>query len=632
MSNISATLESILLSSDYKKIFIPSFQRPYSWGKSEIADYQSDLEKIIGSDDYDHFFGLLVFVQKVDSNGQPLKGQKDVIDGQQRLTTTIITLSIIRDLIEDLLDNDGGQFPKSQKQQFINTASTILNVLYNKDGEFRLVTENESLFENEFLEFIQTAAFDYPKGSLALSLYDDQGEGEKNSYICKEQHLLNFKGDKSKTRDKVSYKNFKLMHKFFDDQLKNLPSTVKKLDYLKRATESILSQFRIIPFTVDSYDMAFEYFEVLNDRGLDVSALDLIKNNCLKTPGINNQEREDIFNIWTEIFSNKLDHTYNLFQFVRYAYMSQHGHITTKQVYSKYQKMLAGNSTFVEMMDFLQNNLSVSADSFKNIKKPLSSSFQKDSRIFNAINLLNSTKTVQWHSIVLRVLDFYLPNQQNVSTKLCDKILALFEELFNITFTINLVDKVANVLEKKFPEIAMSININPNDFENTLENATLAVKNLSITEDLRISLIDDQTILNHKTFRKKNDLATMVIFAIQYKEESRKGIYLVTTSLEHTLPQTIESSKWPVMASMSGEEQEKAIYSIGNMMLTHADNNSKIGNKTFDEKKTLYKSRKIYDPLTDNIRLFNQNVNEWTPDIIELRAKSIVTKLKQLYP
>ncbi|MCH1400987.1 MAG: DUF262 domain-containing HNH endonuclease family protein [Schleiferiaceae bacterium] len=632
MSNISATLESILFSSDYKKIFIPSFQRPYSWGKSEIADYQSDLEKIIDSDDYDHFFGLLVFVQKVASNGQPLKGQKDVIDGQQRFTTTIITLSIIRDLIEDLLDNDGGQFPKSQKQQFINTASRILNVLYNKDGEFRLVTENESLFENEFLEFIQTAAFDYPKGSLALSLYDDQGEGEKNSYICKEQHLLNFKANKSKTRDKVSYKNFKLMHKFFDDQLKNLPSTVKKLDYLKRATESILSQFRIIPFTVDSYDMAFEYFEVLNDRGLDVSALDLIKNNCLKTPGINNQEREDIFNIWTEIFSNKLDHTYNLFQFVRYAYMSQHGHITTKQVYSKYQKMLSGHSTFVKMMDFLQNNLSVSADSFKNIKKPLSSSFQKDSRIFNAINLLNSTKTVQWHSIVLRVLDYYLPNQQNVSPKLCDKILALFEELFNITFTINLVDKVANVLEKKFPEIAMSININPNDFENTLENATLAVKNLSITEDLRISLIDDQTILNHKTFRKKNDLATMVIFAIQYKEESRKGINLVTTSLEHTLPQTIESSKWPVMASMSGEEQEKAIYSIGNMMLTHADNNSKIGNKTFDEKKTLYKSRKIYDPLTDNIRLFNQNVNEWTPDIIELRAKSIATKLKQLYP
>ena len=631
MSNISATLESIF-TADYKKIFIPSFQRPYSWGKSEITDYQSDLEKIIDSDDYDHFFGLLVFVQKVSPDGQTLKGQKDVIDGQQRLTTTMITLSIIRDLIEDHLDNYGSQFPRSEKQQFINTSSTILNVIL-PNGEFRLISENESLFENEFLEFIQKAAYDYPPGSLARTLYDTQIVGEKNSYECKEQHLLNHKNNKNKTRYKTSYKNFKLMHEFFDAKLKKLPSPIKKLHYLKRATDSILSQFRVIPFTVDSYDMAFEYFEVLNDRGLDVSALDLIKNNCLKTPGINNQERQEIFNIWSDIFSNKLDHTYNLLQFVRYAYMSQHGHITSKEVYSKYQSELVKYSDFMKMKSFLENNLSVSADSFRNIKKPESSSFQKDSRIFNAINLLNSTKTVQWHSIVLRVLDYYLPNQQNVSTQLCDKILVLMEELFNITFTINLVDKVANVLEKRFPEIAMSIDISdPNEFENTLEDATIAIKNLSITEDLRISLIEDKTILNHNTFLKKNDLATMVIFAIQYKERSTKGINLSITSLEHTLPQNFDTNKWPMMTGKSQLECDMAIYSIGNMMLTDASNNAKIGNKTFNDKKDLYQRNLIYDPLADNANLNYQNVTDWTPDIIELRSKSIAAKLKRLYP
>ena len=630
MSNISATLESIF-TADYRKIYIPSFQRPYSWGKSEITDYQSDLEKIIDSDDYDHFFGLLVFVQKVNENGQPLKGQKDVIDGQQRLTTTIITLSIIKDLIDDHLDNYSSQFSRSEKQQFINTASTILNVLQT-NGEFRLISENESLFENEFLQFIQTSAYDYPTGTLARTLYEEQITGEKNSYECKEQHLLRYKNNKNRTRYKTSYKNFKLMHDFFNKKLQLLPSPIKKLNYLKRAAESILHQFRVIPFTVESYDMAFEYFEVLNDRGLDVSALDLIKNNCLKTPGINNQERQEIFNIWSEIFSNKLDHTYNLLQFVRYAYMSQHGHITSKQVYSKYQTELIKYSDFTKMKSFLENNLSVSADSFRNIKKPESGSFQKDSRIYNAINLLNSTKTVQWHSIVIRILDYYLPNQQTVSTLLCDKILVLMEELFNITFTINLVDKLANVLEKKFPEIAKSIDISDsNNFEVSLDGAILAVKNLSITEDLRISLIGDKTILNHNTFLKKNDLATMVIFAIQYKEKSTKGINLSITSLEHTIPQNFDTTKWPVMTGKSEEECNMAIYSIGNMMLTDASNNAKFGNKTFSDKKDLYRAKLIYDPLSDKANLYYQNITDWTPDLVDLRSKALVSKLKSLY-
>lgn len=632
MSNISVTLGSIF-TADFKKIFIPPFQRPYSWGKSEITDYLSDLEKVFDNDDYDHFFGLLVFVQKVSPNGQFLKGQKDVIDGQQRLTTTMITLSIIRDLIEDYLENygQGGLISRGVKQDFIDAAASIRGVLQiNK--EFRLVSENESLYENEFLEFIQKPAYAYPNGSLALKLYDDQEDGEKNSFECKEQHLLNYKKNKNKTRFKTSYRNYKLVHEFFEKKLQKL-SPVKKLSYLERATHSILSQFRVIIFTVDSYDMAFEYFEVLNDRGLDVSALDLIKNNCLKTPGLNNHQRQEIFKVWKEIFSNKLDHTYNSLQFVRYAYMSQHGHITSKEIYSKYQRMLARYSTFSEMKSFLEDNLSVSAVSFKNIKTPESGSFSKDSRIYNGIRLLNSTKTVQWQSIILRVLDYYLPNQQSVTSKTSDTILILIEELFNISFTINLVDKVANVLEKRFPEIAMSIDIKgPVEFENTLIEATRAVKNLSIKEDLRISLIDNRTILDHNTFQDKNDLATMVIFAIQYKEESKKGNYLVTTSLEHTLPQTIDSNKWPAIAKMSLEEQEKAIYSIGNMMLTHSSNNSKIGNKTFFEKKTLYKSRKIYDPLADNAGLFYQNVNEWTHQIIDLRSKSLATKLKQLYP
>ena len=52
---------------------------------------------------------------------------------------------------------------------------------------------------------------------------------------------------------------------------------LKQYNRLKTYSIAILNHIDN-PFKVENYQKAFEYFEVLNDRGLDVSALDLIKN------------------------------------------------------------------------------------------------------------------------------------------------------------------------------------------------------------------------------------------------------------------------------------------------------------------------------------------------------------------
>jgi len=92
---------SEVLSKNSTSFFIPPFQRAYAWGTNEIDRYFDDLKRIIDSENDDsqkdkqeHFFGVLVFKPEIDG----FSTKEVVVDGQQRLTTTLLLLIALRDL------------------------------------------------------------------------------------------------------------------------------------------------------------------------------------------------------------------------------------------------------------------------------------------------------------------------------------------------------------------------------------------------------------------------------------------------------------------------------------------------------------------------------------------------------
>ena len=72
---------------------IPDYQRPYSWTENEAVTLWDDLvefwQTAKGTDDQTYFTGSIVLVKKDDSP------ESDIIDGQQRLSTLSIILSIM---------------------------------------------------------------------------------------------------------------------------------------------------------------------------------------------------------------------------------------------------------------------------------------------------------------------------------------------------------------------------------------------------------------------------------------------------------------------------------------------------------------------------------------------------------
>lgn len=73
---------------------IPAYQRPYAWEVEQVRDLLADLVEAMDGDGV-YFLGSIVLIK---SPGLP---PAKVVDGQQRLTTLTILLSVLRDLTTD---------------------------------------------------------------------------------------------------------------------------------------------------------------------------------------------------------------------------------------------------------------------------------------------------------------------------------------------------------------------------------------------------------------------------------------------------------------------------------------------------------------------------------------------------
>ncbi|MCZ7612123.1 MAG: DUF262 domain-containing protein [Ignavibacteriaceae bacterium] len=88
-----------LLSNNDVTFFIPPYQRNYEWGEEMCEILYKDIEKVANSRNTQHFFGTVIYYAESTILGQPDK--YILVDGQQRLTTTMLFLIAARDCITD---------------------------------------------------------------------------------------------------------------------------------------------------------------------------------------------------------------------------------------------------------------------------------------------------------------------------------------------------------------------------------------------------------------------------------------------------------------------------------------------------------------------------------------------------
>lgn len=123
---------------------IPVYQRNYTWtaGK-EVKQYLDDMMSVLNGEYDNHFLGIMIYLDTpIDFSAREFS----VIDGQQRLTTTFLTLYAIKELFHQ--QGEDGQIKNLEGQYLTNPFSTNrmkykLKPLVSDDEVYQCIVENK---------------------------------------------------------------------------------------------------------------------------------------------------------------------------------------------------------------------------------------------------------------------------------------------------------------------------------------------------------------------------------------------------------------------------------------------------------------------------------------------------------
>ncbi|MUU35256.1 DUF262 domain-containing protein [Helicobacter pylori] len=212
---------------------IPSYQRGYAWQMKQLEDFWSDLEHVSKLENKFHYMHSLTLRKSDDDFGDI---DFEIIDGQQRLATSLILLGLL------------AKTTKNENYSLANLKSILsYNFCYHDIGEaFRAITEEEDL------------------------------EKFKTSFYAK---------------------NLISAYEFFKEKTSNItnPTLNKLLDAL---TKKML--FSVVELNDNRID-PFSSFETINNRGKDLSTLELFKNRLHFVAHKICDEKEELENLQKKI-------------------------------------------------------------------------------------------------------------------------------------------------------------------------------------------------------------------------------------------------------------------------------------------------------------------------------------------
>ncbi len=212
---------------------IPSYQRGYAWQIRQLKDFWNDLEHVSKLGDKFHYMHSLTLRE---SENEFESSAFEIIDGQQRLATSLILLGLLAKTTQN----------KDPKYSLINLESILSYKYYGLSEAFRAIMEEE-----KDLERFQTSFY-------AKNLIDS----------C------------AFFKEKISDTPMEMLEKMFDALIKKMLFSVVGLN-----------DNRIDPFSS---------FETINNRGKDLSTLELLKNR-LHFVAHKICDEEDLENLQQEI-------------------------------------------------------------------------------------------------------------------------------------------------------------------------------------------------------------------------------------------------------------------------------------------------------------------------------------------
>lgn len=516
-----------LLSNNDVTFFIPPYQRNYEWGEEMCEILYKDIEKVANSKNTQHFFGTVIYYAESTILGQPDK--YILVDGQQRLTTTMLFLMAARDCItNDLLRN-------TIDSKYLKNNNVSGDVEYKI--KLKQVESDWKAYKNIIL-----------------------GENLDNS-------------DKKST----VFKNYK----FFKSILEKLEQ-----DKIRDLIEKGLVNFNIVTIQLEPernhWEKPQEIFESMNSLGKPLSLADLVRNYLLL--GKSSAEQNNLYhNFWLKIEKNLTgdNNTFSVSAFIRdymqlvdisnYKKATDTNH---KELYRDFKDLFQdeNHEQLIKKLAEYSHEYSILAG-YKT-----SGNLKIDQKITD----LRTLKISAFHSFILGVLHLRTEHKINA-----DDCLAILDAIFVYVARKSILgirkseNKDAALFSKYFDKVVIATN-KRNAMLDICANQTFSMR-LPNDNEIHDFLLSEKS--NFYNFESGKFLFSLIEEGITKNRPSLNDKIL---QVEHIMPQTLNET-WKNELG----ENYKLIYdnylnNIGNLTLIR--HNQELSNHSFRGKKEIYEN------------------------------------------
>jgi len=568
------------------KIFqIPDYQRGYAWEEKQWKDFVQDIDALIDDKIISHYTGTIVIYQPskkpTENYGTKRLEIVDVVDGQQRLTTCSLYLSII---IKELI--------KISQEDF--NAKIPIYLYSGSKSKLRLNNDTADFY----LDLIS-------KGVSNI---------EANS-----------------VHQKRIYDAYCFLKKHIEEQLTKRVD--KGEDYLRDLFDAIIRKLNFSFYPIEVESEIGMTFELMNSRGKNLSSMELLKNYLMYWVYRNildNSEKEDftskINKTWKEVYVNIAKCNGSESQclriawtlFVNYTPKNWNGYSGFKS--DEVIPLRNFNSKSKEdVKEFLLkfvDGLALISKHYSAIIKPNNNSFDE-----NELNLLTKIRNAGNIANYLPLMvASRIKKETNEVTK--DDYFDLLKSLEIFSYRVFLWEgKRSNAGLSKFYRWADDVFSSKHSLKSVTDWIYGTINWYSPENGFRKSLTEDFFGWYHYRRLLKYTLFEYELFLLKGRNKPKLNWEDLTDStIEHILPQNPDSnSNW--LIKWTDEERKKYLHDISNLVLTK--DNSRYSNFEFDRKKGIAGSGFSYSNSDIRQERKIAEYDDWTPDTCKKRREEL---------
>lgn len=293
---------------------VPQYQRNFAWQENEIDDFWNDLVDLADGHRSSHFFGQIVTFKNS-------KGNQELIDGQQRLTSSSILLAVMRDIATKAYS--------TKREEMSPESGDVLRDVKRDVAKFIRAQEDQP--------------------SLTLQSGNKDRDGlDANDFFSGLMNGTHHKAYTDPTKNmEAAYQYF---YKNVSASMNQFKTWAERVDRLSRLFRAFVENFYVVMISAPTQRDAFIIFETLNSRGKDLKASDIIKNHLMYVAG---SEMDRANQKWNDVSRELKDDSDRITRFIRTYWAARQRLVVESHLYRALSQELTNSAKANEFLDDL---------------------------------------------------------------------------------------------------------------------------------------------------------------------------------------------------------------------------------------------------------------------------------------